>query len=958
MDQYELYCLADPHFYDTLPQSGAPGADFAVTRRPVPEGWAHQPTDTWMYYAPTGEPPLPAQGWKIHVSARVDDAERALAAVWDYCVPRGIAFKFLRGAPVVIMLNSKAASRASSGKLVTIYPRDEGRLELILKELHELLHGVTGPYILSDLRYGEGPLFVRYGGFAERHTLSGAGERVLAVEDGDGRLVPDVRNAIFSVPPWTTLPAFLEPHLAARNAVTTTGLPYQVENVLHFSNGGGVYLARDTRTGERVVLKEARPHAGLDAAGRDAVARLAHERDILARLAGLPAAPALRDYFALGEHRFLVMEFIDGNPLQRRLVQRYPFTRADCDAGEVAEYTGWALATLERVQRAVDSLHERGVVFGDLHPDNILITTDAETGEERVVLIDYEVATLAGEGARAALAHPAFSAPPDRQGVEVDDYAMACLRLGLFAPQCTIMLPLHRTKARHLGTLVSETFPVPSAVIDTAISAIEGDAGDRTGAEGGTAGGDPLAESPLTDASPALAGTAVEIPVPNGFTAESPVLAGSAVDMPVSNGSAAESPVREGFTAGFPVLGGSAAGGPGGEDAMADLPIPGAAPWDELRDAMGRAIAAAATPGRQDRLFPGDIAQFRPGRGLSVAYGAAGVLYALAEAGLPTDPAHHDWLRARAKDPEPGSGLGFYDGLHGVAHVLHRLGHRSDALDLLDVCLREKWEDLEPALSTGLSGLGLNLMHLGAATGETELTRAAHRAVDICAERLGGPEDVPETSGGTNPRAGLMHGASGPALLFLAAHRRTADPALLDLAGTAIRQDLRRCRRAADGSLQVNQGWRLLPYLDEGSVGIGVVLAEYLALREDPELAAELDALRMVARSGFFVQPGLFTGRAGIIAALGAGLRGPDAGDHPDPLIDRQVRGLAWHALPYRGGLAFPGDQLLRLSMDFATGTAGVLFALATVMSGRPVRLPLLPAATPRPVGHEYGKEV
>ncbi|RBQ14127.1 lantipeptide synthetase [Spongiactinospora rosea] len=897
MDQYELYCLADPHFYDTLPQSGAQGADFTASGRPVPEGWAHQATDTWMYYAPTGEPPLPAQGWKIHVSARVDDAERALAAVWDYCVPRGIAFKFLRGAPVVIMLNSKAASRASSGKLVTIYPRDEARLELILKELNELLHGVTGPYILSDLRYGEGPLFVRYGGFAERHTLSGAGERVLAIEDGDGRLVPDVRNAVFGVPPWTTLPAFLEPHLAARNAVTTTDLPYQVENVLHFSNGGGVYLAKDTRTGERVVLKEARPHAGLDAAGRDAVARLAHERDILARLAGLPAAPALIDHFALGEHWFLVMEFIDGNPLQRKLVQRYPFTRADCEPEDVAEYTGWALATLERVQDAVDSLHERGVVFGDLHPDNILITTDAETGEERVVLIDYEVATLAGEGARAALAHPAFSAPPDRQGVEVDDYAMACLRLGMFAPQCTIMLPLHRAKARHLGALVTETFPVPPAMIDTAISVIEGRAGDRTGAEGGTAGGDPVTASPLSKV-------------------------------------------------------------PGGEDSMDGLPMPGAASWDELREAMGRAIVAAATPERQDRLFPGDIAQFRPGRGLSVAHGAAGVLYALTEAGLPTDPAHHDWLRARAKDPEPGSGLGFYDGLHGVAHVLHRLGHRSDALDLLDVCLREKWEDLEPALSTGLSGIGLSLMLLGEATGESELTRAAHRAVDICAERLGGPEDVPEISGGTNPRAGLMHGASGPALLFLAAHRRTGDPALLDLAGTALRQDLRRCRRAADGSLQVNQGWRLLPYLDEGSVGIGVVLAEYLALREDPDLATELAALRTVARSGYFVQPGLFTGRAGIIAALGAGLRGPDAGEGPDPLIDRQVRGLAWHALPYRGGLAFPGDQLLRLSMDFATGTAGVLFALATVMSGRPVRLPLLSAASPRPVGHEYGKEV
>ena len=49
------------------------------------------------------------------------------------------------------------------------------------------------------------------------------------------------------------------------------GLPYAIDRVLHFSNGGGVYLARDTRTGEAVVLKEARPHAGVDARGHDAV---------------------------------------------------------------------------------------------------------------------------------------------------------------------------------------------------------------------------------------------------------------------------------------------------------------------------------------------------------------------------------------------------------------------------------------------------------------------------------------------------------------------------------------------------------------------------------------------------------------------------------------------------------------------------------------------------------------
>ena len=51
---------------------------------------------------------------------------------------------------------------------------------------------------------------------------------------------------------------------------------------------------------------------------------------------------------------------------------------------------------------------------------------------------------------------------------------------------------------------------------------------------------------------------------------------------------------------------------------------------------------------------------------------------------------------------------------------------------------------------------------------------------------------------------------------------------------------------------------------------------------------------------------------------------------------------LAWHALPYRDGIAFPGEQLLRLSMDLGTGTAGVLAAVAASQPIDPVRLPLL----------------
>jgi hypothetical protein len=345
-ERYEIYCLADRVFYDSLNQSGGEHPDFTVFARPLPDGWDHVATDTWMHFVPRAVP-VPTQGWKIHVSARMEDVDRVLDVVWRYCVERTIAFKLLRNRPVVTMFNGKSAFRGSSGKLGTIYPTDEDQLELVLKDLDGLLAGTRGPYILSDLRYGDGPIFVRYGAFTELHCLADNGQRVLALADGEGHLVPDVRGPIFTTPPWVTLPGFLEPHLAARNAVTTTELPYEIESVLHFSNGGGVYLGRDRRTGERVVLKEGRPYAGLDVANRDAVTRLQHERDILDRLSGLDVVPRLVDYFTLGDHHFLVEEFVDGNPLQRKMVQSYPLTKADCtdEAGPSTRNGRWTCST-------------------------------------------------------------------------------------------------------------------------------------------------------------------------------------------------------------------------------------------------------------------------------------------------------------------------------------------------------------------------------------------------------------------------------------------------------------------------------------------------------------------------------------------------------------------------------------------------------------------------------------
>ncbi|GGV52664.1 serine/threonine protein kinase [Streptomyces griseoflavus] len=859
---YAVYCDADPYFYDaphrTVSAAGAGRTRYAAASWPVPEGWQRNESGDWLALRPT-DAELPDQGWKIHVSACLDNAESVLERVWRHCVAGGTAFKFVPSRYLLHQRNAKYADRSGSGKFITVYPADEERFEQLADELGRLLAGEPGPHILSDLRLGDGPVHVRYGGFTRRNCYDANGELRPAVTGPDGVLVPDLRGPVFRVPDWVEPPAFLRPHLEARDALTVAGLPYAIESALHFSNGGGVYLARDSRTGQRVVLKEARPHAGLAADGADAVTRLHRERRALESLSGLDCTPEVLDHFTVGEHHFLVMEHIDGKPLNTFFARRHPLIEADPGEERLAEYTAWALDVHARVERAVEDVHARGVVFNDLHLFNIMIRED-----DSVALLDFEAAHQVGEAGRQTVANPGFVAPSDRRGVAVDRYALACLRLALFLP-LTSLLALDRRKAAHLADVVAGQFPVDRAFLDAAV--------------------DEITRSAATEP----AGT------PAAVREDGPVV-----------------PVRPGD-------------------------------WPSSRDSMAAAIRASATPSRTDRLFPGDIAQFgTAGGGLAFGHGAAGVLYALAESGAGRYEDGEQWLLERTKQPPSGMPLGFHDGLAGVAWTLEHLGHRDRALDLAELLLDQPFDDLAPDLHSGTAGLGLALDSLAAATGESALRTAARRCAELTA-RSGSAGDGSAGRG----RAGLLHGAAGRALLFLRLYEADRDPALLDLARDELRRDLARCVRGAGGALQVDEGWRTMPYLGAGSVGIGMVLDDYLAHRQDEDFARARGEIVAAAQAMFYAQPGLYRGVAGMVLHLGrttAGMpgTGPEA-------IRRQLDALSWHAMSYRGRLAFPGEQMMRLSMDLSTGTAGCLLAVASVRGTRSAGLPFLPPPTRRP---------
>ncbi|WP_165372051.1 class III lanthionine synthetase LanKC [Streptomyces sp. L-9-10] len=864
--RYEAYVIADSTWYEPLDRCDDSASRFALSAGELPAGWHREHQGVWEFLRPADSPALPEQGWKIHISATPDSAEKTVGAAWEICQRLGLPWKFLRSRRVVAAMNTKYANRAASGKAVTVYPRTPDELREAVTELDAALSGHPGPYVLSDYRWNDGPVSLRYGAFTLMWCELRDGTRVPALRHPQGHAVQDPRRPVFTVPEWAEIPDFLADRFATattQGGDATVG-GYRVIKALHFSNGGGVYLAEDEQ-GEKVVLKEARPHAGLDAHGVDAVHRLHIERDILEKTAQLPFMPRLLDSFTSWEHHYLAMEYIEGETFSAWLGRDYPLTLHRPGDRARADFAALAVDLLDQVGTCLSTLHEAGIAFGDLHHRNILIRPD-----RTVALVDCELAVPVDSERTAGLGAPGFMDASITRARDADLFALGCCQLATLAP-LTVLTVRNPEAVRTLVELAATAFPtLPAGFIDR-----------------------------MTEHLALSAALRPHLP---------PVDARSAAGGEPADGNRAD--------------GNRADGNADGERADAEAASPPLSPPSSGE--LLRGLVRSATVDRTDRLFPCDVSGYRPGAALGLAYGAPGVLLAQLSADTEPAPEHVEWLLQAVRRAPADTPPGLYDGLSGATWLLHRLGH-PDVANAVDRILAGPLP-ASPGLFCGLSGIAHLLLDVGA---RTEALALASRV----REQIG--------RAGALDRPGLMHGWSGPAVLLARCAEETGDAEWAEAAVSAVRCDLRH-GRTMDGMLQMHSSNRLLPYLAEGSAGVAFAA---MAL---PEAQAEAvgadDIVTGAARAGavrVVIQGGLFSGRAGLAYFLShAAARAPRwAGE-----ADEQLTWLSLHLARHGDSLVLHGDQLMRLSTDLATGSAGALLALEAAKN--PGRR-LLPGAHP-----------
>ncbi|MCM6773975.1 hypothetical protein NDR87_10880 [Nocardia sp. CDC159] len=297
---------------------------------------------TWLHVH-NPEVSLRDHGWKLHISARPSQLERLAEIVVPELLAAGCHFRMIRSAAAL-----QAVSGEAGGKAWTIYP-SPAQIRELGTLLAELLRGEAAPRVPGDNRVAEdAPVYYRYGSFGRRG-------------------VPWHSRSVQQQPPWAVDP-FLE---------TADAPKYGLVEIL----SGNVYYAQDVRTGERVVVKQARARVAESDDGHDARVRLRNEHYVLERLSEISGVPRYLDHFRHGVDEYLVTSF-DGRFTLAQDVARNGRYRVA--AARPAEQTRRSLDRLAtRLARILGDIHARGFIVADLSPKNIVIRQ--HTGEPTII---------------------------------------------------------------------------------------------------------------------------------------------------------------------------------------------------------------------------------------------------------------------------------------------------------------------------------------------------------------------------------------------------------------------------------------------------------------------------------------------------------------------------------------------------------------------------------------------
>lgn len=257
---------------------------------------------------------------------------------------------------------------------------------------------------------------------------------------------------------------------------------YRILDKIGQGGMGAVYVGEHTLLGRKAAIKVLLPSVS---ASEDAVERFFNE----ARAVSLVSDPGIVQIFDFGYHSdrsaFLVMELLDGEPMDRRLRRIRRFAPAEC------------LRLAQLACGALEAAHGHGIVHRDLKPGNMFLVVDpAVPGGDRIKILDFGIAKLSRNEQREhktrpgiLVGTPAYMSPEQCRGdVDVDPrsdiYALGCVMFTMLTGRTPFRnkMPgeLIAAHLRERPPLASSRAPEVSAEIDSILQrCLQKSPGDR-----------------------------------------------------------------------------------------------------------------------------------------------------------------------------------------------------------------------------------------------------------------------------------------------------------------------------------------------------------------------------------------------------------------------------------------------------------------------------------------------
>lgn len=427
--RYMLYAVSNKKYY--VPNKKKKGM---LILPDLPEGWVDILDDEkhWRYCVQKNAE-MPNQGWKIHISCNSPEAQLMLDTVAPILFNEKVDFKFVCSKMEIDLKNSKYGDRSASGKFVTVYPTNEKQFIKLLNLLDmATMHIKKGPYILSDKRWKDHNVYFRYGGFAQMFVTVN-GEKQLAIENENGELIPDVRSATYVLPDFVKEPAEIvemDKEREERENLPSKLDAYVITEALHFSNGGGVYLANDQQ-GNEVIIKEGRPNAAIDANMQYAYERIEVEIQALKKLKGTNIVAQYIEDFTEWEHIFLVEEKVEGATVNTWMALNYPFVEG---TKNIEDYRNKVLKIIRNIIDGMKLMHSLDVALGDISLTNIMVNVE----DMSIKFIDFESAGAVDNGEMSGLGTVGYMTTLAKSRGQGDWFGVLRIARHLFLPICDI----------------------------------------------------------------------------------------------------------------------------------------------------------------------------------------------------------------------------------------------------------------------------------------------------------------------------------------------------------------------------------------------------------------------------------------------------------------------------------------------------------------------------------------